>query len=458
MVVPIPKPWTSDADPSGSIGIRILSFETAAAMTRLVSLHRMVSDPEILKLRSETMRSQGVAYLNSTDQSLLIRLACAELVDELDRTAEVVSRLSKRCHGPLPVGFDRVYTDLKTGSIDPNRLLGLKFAGKGIEKRMKKMEKYISQASKLYLEMEVLADLEATDRKKWGRLSGPIPMQKKSTEDSLQIDINSQHHKVGKLRENSLWSRSFDKAVELMALSCYSIFARICVVFGPFVSGLPRIVVNKESSRLFFASSHVKFKIHPRSGPLDRPAAKKEIAIRNSCPIISNTDKCLDAVSWGKMLEPAPNTVGGSGLAQRYANIIVMAERVMMEGAEEAEAGREELYEMLPLGLRTAVGAKLRMCWRERGPLDGSLANGWKDAVWRIFGWLGPMAHDTVDWHAERNMDRRQRFESGPRKYLLQTLHFSDKVKTEAAIVEVLTGLSLVCWYDEQCRSGSYRY
>lgn len=449
MVVPNPKALTPDV-------VGFLAFETAAAMSRLVSMHRMVSEPEILKLRSEAMRSQGVAYLNSTDQTLLLRLACAELIEDLDRTAEVVSRLSQRCRGPLPIGFDRVYTDLKTGSIDPNRL-GVKFAGKGIDRRMKKIEKYVHQTAKLYSEMEVLAELEAAERKKWGRYSGPIPMQKPSLDDSLQLDIKSLHQKVRKLKEDSLWSKSFDKAVELMALACYSIFARICVVFGPFVSGLPRIVVNKENSRLFFANSHIRFRIHPRSGPLERPAAK-EVVIRNSCPIISTRDAETKLVSWAKMLEPAPNTVGGSGLAQRYANIIVLAERVLMEGAAEAEAERAELYEMLPMALRASVRAKLRDCWRERGPLDGSLADGWKDALWRIFHWLGPIAHDTVEWQAERNMDRRQRLEAGPRKFLLQTLQFSDKVKTEAAIVEVLVGLSLVCWYDEQLRSGSCKY
>lgn len=454
MVVPNPKSWIHD--------IGILAFEMAAAMSRLVSLHRMVSDAEILKLRSDTMRSQGVAYLNSTDQALLISIACAELIEDLDRTAEVVSRFCQRCQGPLPVGFDRVYTDLKTGSIDPNRL-GINFAGKRIEKRMKKMEKYISTASKLYEQMEILADLEATERKKWGRHSGPIPIQKPNAaaanDSSLKHDIKTQLQRVRKLKEESLWNQTFDKAVELMASACYSTFARICVVFSPYVSGLPRIVVNKETSRLFFASSHLKFRIHPRSGPLEPRPATKEVAIRNSCPIIRTRDSDTNSnkpVEWSKMLEPAPNTIGRAGLALRYANIIVLAERVMMDG--EAEAEKEELYEMLPMGLRSAVRAKLRDRWRERGPLDGSLADGWKDAVWRIFEWLGPIAHDTMDWQSERSMDRRQRFEYGPRKFLLQTLHFADKVKTEAAITEVLVGLSLVCWYDEQCRNGSYRY
>ncbi|KAJ6799125.1 uncharacterized protein M6B38_209400 [Iris pallida] len=447
MVVPNPR------DDASVVGI--LSFEAAATMSRLVSLHRSLSDAEVSRLRSDAMRSQGVAYLNSTDQSFLLRLACAELVEALDAAAEDVSRLSRRCRGALPVGFDRLYTDLKSGSIDPSRLA----SSRSIEKKVKKMAKYVAATERLFHEMELLNAMEATERRKWSRFSGPIPVQKlpQKPEAAPQLDIKSQLQKVRRLKEDSLWSQSFDKAVEVMALAAYSIFARICVVFGPYVSGLPHIVVYKETSRMGFATPHLKFRILPQSGPLERAAAAKEVAIRNSCPIPRRAGcEYNGRLDWSRMLQPPPHTVGGSGLALRYANVILQAEKVMLEG-EAAKEEREELYWQLPLGLRAAVRAKLRDCWRKRGPSDGDLAMGWKDAVWRIMGWLGPVAHDTVRWQGERTMDRAQRFESQPRTLALQTLQFSDREKTEAAIAEVLVGLSLVCWYEEQGR-GSLRY
>lgn len=439
--------------------VGILSFEAATAMSRLVSLHRSLSDAEVSRLRSDAMRSQGVAYLTSTDQSFLLRLACAELIEELDSTAEAVSRLSRRCRGALPVGFDQFYTDLKSSSIDPTRL-GLKFDARSAEKKVKKMDKYVSATEKLFKEMELLGAMEAAERRScWSRFSGPIPVQKAAPPQ--QLDIRSQQQKVRRLKEDSLWSQSFDKVVEVMALAAYSICARICVVFGPYVSGLPRVVVYKESSRMGFATPHLRFRVHPRSGPMERrstaPAAK-EVAIRRSCPIPRTTGEEYynGRNDWSQMLSPPPHTVGGSGLAVRYANVIIQAEKVMMEG-EALEKEREELYWQLPAGLKAAVRAKLRECWRRRGPMDGDLASGWKDAVWRILGWLGPVAHDTVRWHGERTVDRTRRLEPQPRMLALQTLQFSDREKTEAAIAEVLVGLSLVCWYDER-RRGSLRY
>lgn len=450
MVVPRPK--------DDMTVLCILAFEAAATMSRLVSLHRSLSDSEISHLRSETMRSQGVAYLNSTDQSLLVRLACAELIVDLDRAAEAISRLSLHCRGAMPIGFGKLYADLKSGTIDPSRL-GIKSAGKSIEKRVKKMEKYVSATARLYQEMELLNAMEATERRTWRQFSGPIPTQKAQqlASDTLQLDIKSQHQKVRRLKVDSLWNQSFDKAVDIMALSAYAIFARACVVFSPFVSGLPNIVVYKESSRLSFATPHLKFRINPRSGPLERTPTVKEVAIRNSCPILRTKDDYENGrVDWIQTLRPTSRTVGGSGLALLYANVILQAEKVMLDGDASAE-DREELYSSLPVALKSAVRTKLRDCWKERGASDGDLAKGWKDAMWRIFGWLGPVAHDTVQWHGERTMDRMQRFESRPRVLMLQTLHFSDREKTEAAIAEVLVGLSLVCWYDKQ-RRGSMRY
>jgi hypothetical protein len=67
------------------------------------------------------------------------------------------------------------------------------------------------------------------------------------------------------------------------------------------------------------------------------------------------------------------------------------------------------------------------------------------------------MAHHTVQWQAERTMDRTRRFDGGTRVYALQTLRWADKEKAEAAIVEVLVALSCICWYEER-RRGSVRH
>ncbi|XP_008801613.2 uncharacterized protein LOC103715676 [Phoenix dactylifera] len=444
-------------DPPGVVGI--LAFEAAATMARLVSLHRALSEHEVRRLRSEIMRSQGVAYLNSTDQFLLFRLACAELMDDLDRAAAAISHLGVRCRGALPRGFASIYADFKAGGISTDlRRLGMGSTPKAVEKRVRKMERYVAMTARLYAEMEMLSELEASERKmeqQWRRYSGPIPMQKHIAADPLRLEIKSQRQRVRRLKEESLWSQSQDKVVERMARAALSVFARICAVFGQFVPGLPdnRVSLRPRTYPIFF-SKH-------SSGPMERPIPR-ESNVRNSAPIFRTAEAITKPYAdWRKQLVAPPTTVGGSGLARRYANAIVLAERLHLmrsggdgldsEEAREAAAVREELYGLLPAGMRGTVRAKLRECWRkDSGVVDQWLAKGWKEAVGRILGWLGPVAHDTVWWQEERSMDRQQRFDTRPRSLLLQTLHFSDKEKTETAIVDVLVGLSCVCWYDER--------
>ena len=98
--------------------VGILAFEVAAVMSRFVSLHRSLAEDEVRRLRTD-MRSQGVAYLTSKDQPFLLRLACAELVAELDKAAAAVSRIAAKCQDPLLRGFDRIYDGLKAGVACP---------------------------------------------------------------------------------------------------------------------------------------------------------------------------------------------------------------------------------------------------------------------------------------------------------------------------------------------------
>lgn len=67
-----------------------------------------------------------------------------------------------------------------------------------------------------------------------------------------------------------------------------------------------------------------------------------------------------------------------------------------------------------------------------------------KEALKKIFMWLSPMATNTLLWQRERRVEMMSGFENRPPVLLLQTLHFADKEKTEAAIVEVLVGLSFI--------------
>ncbi|KAJ1286191.1 hypothetical protein BS78_03G334000 [Paspalum vaginatum] len=485
------KPWLPvdlrlPAGPQASLGI--LAFEAAAAMAKLLSLHRSLSDQEISRLRADAMRSPGVAYLNSTDQAFLLRLACAEQVVSLDAAAAAVARLALRCG----LDFAGVYSCLKAGAHDA-RLDPL--LAKGIKVKAKKMERLVAATAKLCSEMEALEELESAERKMsvrgWSRLSGPIPqnpaaaaaaaaaqqlqLQQQAAGDSpgaesLRQELKTQQLKVKRLKEESLWSQSYEKAVGLMARAACAVFVRICSIFGPFVPGLPPppppATTDSVQTRLSKLLHPRSGKARASSGPITRrdgPSSRVHPPMSNSCPIIGlrpSSGQNKPATDWRKVLDAPARTVGGAGLDQQYANVIVSAEELLRMEAEgrqeEAAAERAEMYEMLPAKLRAAVRSKLREWWRDPGPLDEALAQGWKDAVERIMAWLGPMARDTVQWQAERNMDRTRRFDGAPRVYALQTLRWADKEKAEAAIVEVLVALSCICWYEER-RRGSVR-
>ncbi|RCV28102.1 hypothetical protein SETIT_5G379200v2 [Setaria italica] len=481
----VQKPWLPvdlrlPAGPQASLGI--LAFEAAAAMSKLLSLHRSLSDQEVSRLRSDAMRSPGVAYLNSTDQAFLLRLACAELVVSLDAAAAAVARLGLRCG----LDFGGVYSCLKAGAHDA-RLDPL--VAKGLRVKAKKMERLVAATARLCSEMEALDEMESAERKmnvRGWRLSGPIPQNPQAAAaaaaaaaaqqqqagdspeaESLRQELKMQRLKVKRLKEESLWNQSYEKAVGLMARAACAVFVRICSIFGPFVPGLPPPLPSATTDSVQTRLSKL---LHPRSarakassGPITRRDGPSRVhpPMSNSCPIIGlRPSGQKSPTDWRKLLDAPPSTVGGAGLDQQYANVIVSAEELLRMEAEgrqeEAAAERAEMYEMLPAKLRAAVRSKLREWWRDPGPLDEGLARGWKDAVDRIMAWLGPMARDTARWQAERNMDRTRRFDGAPRVYALQTLRWADKEKAEAAIVEVLVALSCICWYEER-RRGSVR-
>lgn len=464
MVMPA-RSWLADlrsrlsAGARAEAGLGILAFEAAAAMSRLVSLHRSLSDVEVRRLRADALRAEGVARLTSTDQSLLLRLACGELVADLDRAADTAARLGARCcsvDAPFLHDFDRVYAEAKRGSSLAWLDAAVGFS-RGAAKRFRKMERHVAVTAKLYAEMDALSELEASERRmeQWKRHSGPIPAQpvparrEQAAEpgEKLMRELRSQRQKVRRLMEGSLWSVAAHKVAKLVTKSVLAVLARISIAFGAFVPGLPPLTVGRT-----WALGH-------SSGPLHRAgAATVDAAIRHSAPIFRPKDTAL---SVSESIKPPASTVGGSGMELRYANMILSAETLLTAlrpaiHSEEVQDGmelskRDELYKMLPVTIRVAVKAELRDSWRGQS-VDEEAAAASMDAVDRVLQWLGPMAHDTVRWHDERSMERAQRFSMRPRALMVQTLHFADRQKADAAIIEVLVGLSCVCWYDDERR------
>ncbi|KAF7112924.1 hypothetical protein RHSIM_RhsimUnG0178800 [Rhododendron simsii] len=441
-------------------------------MSRLLSLYKSLDEAEVSKLRNQVMKSRGVAYLNSKDEASLLTLACAERLEDLDKAASTVARLGNRCSDFGLNRFDLVYTDLKLGIIDLGKL---EYGSKDSHKRIEKMEKLVYATSRLYAALESLSELETSERKlhQWRNNStSKMALQAQATSfDLFNQKIAYQRKQVTHLKATSLWSQTFDRSVGLMARIVCIVYARICVVFGPFVSFLPH--VSLRNVRCSHRRDIIRIQpeyclIEPvreqvvttRSGPIPKVAKPKLVRFHSQKSILYSADLGDSSSNNNRVFNAAgPATVGGSGLTLRYANLILLLEKYLDSGVTIGDDARGALYDMLPENLKTMVRTKLAKsasigaAEEEEG--DGeSLAEGWREAMREIMGWLGPVANDTAIWQAERSFGKR-RFEPRPPVLLLQTLHFSDKEKVEAAVAEVLVGLSFIYRYENRRDSSN---
>ncbi|KAK3445216.1 hypothetical protein EUGRSUZ_A01293 [Eucalyptus grandis] len=475
--------FRADSKPQPMI-LGILAFDAAKTISRLVALYRSLTDAEFNRHRKEIIQSEGVAYLNSRDERLLLNLACAEQLEDLEGAVDAISRLCARCSNRSLSRFDLVYADLKQGLIDIGKL---DYGSRKVNRIVEKIEKYLSTTASLYSALESLTQMETSERKlkQWKKNFKENPLQKTNF-DLFESKIAFQRKQVRSLKDVSLWNQTFDKVVSLMAKLVCVVYARICILYGPYISKLPNAVKRKQQQN--------NIRIHPETFAPIMHRDESRHSMWNSGPITSTSKKsglskfysrelnvnmlllpdkasllaglmpgnsCVSEESSGGNLwrnnvllhSAARTTVGGAGLAMRYANVIMMAEQFLQGPGSMGEGARGQVYEMLPAQLREKVRAKLRGL-RSGGRGGGGgreMAEGWREAVERMMGWLGPVAEDTLRWQAERNTEKQRpgSLDTKGRVLLIQTLHFADVEKTEAAIVEVLVGLSCIYRYED---------
>lgn len=437
----------------------ILSFETAKTMSRLLSLYKSLSEAEFSSFRLSVIRSQGVRHLNSCDETFLLRLACAEKMDDLDRSAATVASLASRCRDIRFHDFGRTYAEMKLGSFD---LVRFAFPASEIDRRISKMEGMVASTSDLYTGLEILADMEAAGRRmaRWKNHPGPGPLKKPNSE-LFEQKLTWQRRSVRRVRDGSLWSQPFDKVVALMARFICNVYVKICAVFGPYVSDIPLVFsdgnsVSVTSGKLHFSTCEWGFpplQMPPRTSGTHERQGLKDPNCMKSPPVPrrhlfrafrheknrrqkETQEEVLLHRRRERVTEAEAKTLGGAALATRYANVIIMAEKMVMSPETVEEEMREDLYQMLPWRIRVEVRKKMRQY-----PMPA--ADGWKE-VEGILGWLAPMAHDMIRWQVERTFVAKKEFEPRRSVMLLQTLYFSDREKAEAVIVELLVGLSSV--------------
>ncbi|MED6144331.1 hypothetical protein PIB30_014679 [Stylosanthes scabra] len=217
----VPRKHDANAE---KVAIEVLAFEVASLMSKLVNLWQTLSDRQIAKLREEITNSVGIRKLVSEDDHFIERLICAEILENMAHVAESVSRLGKKCSDPRLKGFENAFYEFIATGFDP---YGWEFTFKKMEKKIKRMEKFISTNASLYQEMEVLADLEQTlARMKASGESDAVTLIE------FQKKVGWKRQELKDLREVSLWNRTYDYTILLLARSLFTIFHRINHVFG----------------------------------------------------------------------------------------------------------------------------------------------------------------------------------------------------------------------------------
>ncbi|XP_012849454.1 PREDICTED: uncharacterized protein LOC105969253 [Erythranthe guttata] len=253
------------------------------------------------RLEPGVIKSQGVAYLNSVDEEFLLSLAFAERLDlGLNR-------------------FDLVYTDLKLGIIDFGKL---EYGSRTADKKLRKMEKLVSANSSLHAALEGLTEMEVSERRLKQLKERQIELLQKANFDLFNHKLENQRKDVRYFRMISLWSKTFDKSVDLMARFVFLLYARICSVLGQGINPPP--------------IETIKEKLVPHSGPLlttSKPTMVRFYS-RKSLLFFDEDDNGNDGdggygadeekiVKSNKVFHSAgPTTLGGTGLALRYADVI----------------------------------------------------------------------------------------------------------------------------------------
>ncbi|KAK1276066.1 hypothetical protein QJS04_geneDACA010067 [Acorus gramineus] len=447
--------------------VGILTFEVSSLLSRVAFLWRSLSDGNLDKLRQAIASLEGVGKLVSDDDRFLLSLSLSEAADALSSSARHVSFLSHRCSDLALRGFGQAFDEMIERGFDP---FGWCFGSKKMERKVKKIERLVSAAGGLYQEMEVLTELEMCLRRARAVAVTAGPASPGLFE--LVQKVSWHRQEVKSLKHFTVWGRSFDYVVRLLARSLFTVIARARFVFGSDSTPdrLPRSrtitgLLHSSKSGPIFADSKAKWsgvsgciaggiempiqtgRLH-NSGILSR---HREAVVKET-PFFVDVDfvSLFGSKRKSMLYLPPPNTLGATALALHYANVIIMIEKLAGSPHLIAPDVKDDLYVMLPTSVRSSLRDRLKDYSGKSAVYDDvELAEEWGEAVARILEWLAPLAHNMVRWQSEHGFEQRRLV---PRTgvLLFQTLYFANQAKTEAAITELLVGLNYLWRYGNE--------
>uniref|UniRef100_A0A2C9V8B0 DUF668 domain-containing protein n=1 Tax=Manihot esculenta TaxID=3983 RepID=A0A2C9V8B0_MANES len=505
--------------------IGVLAFEVASLMSKVVNLWHFLSEKKIYRLKKEIVNSIGIQKLVADDDAYVMDLALNEIMEEFGLVSRSVARLGKRC-----LSLFRHFEHFVNNPLQRNlEWSGWDYRLKKMERKVKKMERFVAVTMQLAQELEVLAELEQTVSR---IRANPDLNRGKLLE--FQQKVMWQRQEVRNLREMSPWIRTYDYIVRLLVRSLLTILQRIKHVFE--LSQMPsqernnvhehmhpNCIPQSDSFSAVHSSIHTserilcrfssgpdsipritpeknkinkQLQLHPQSstlhgkhhnfrtswlahvGPFKEcviSGTESPLLLESCKPDVCNSIECtadymknvakMENLNMGSLicsnriysklalfsskcglLNAPPSTLGHAALSLHYANMIVLIERLASSPHMIDLETRDDLYNMLPTTIRTALRTRLKAFGNTLAPsaYDAFIAAKWSLMLKSILKWLSPLAHNMIRWHSERNFERKQEV-SRTNVLLVQTLHYANQAKTEAAITELLVGLSYIC-------------
>ncbi|KAK3428027.1 hypothetical protein EUGRSUZ_F04140 [Eucalyptus grandis] len=202
------------------------AFEVANTITKGAKLMQSLSEQNIVCLKEELLPSEGLQYLVSTDMDELLRIAAADLREELKSFTKEVVQFGNRCKDPQFYKLDRYFGKMESRPA-PWTLIR-----KDAWAVMQQLTNLVQPTSELYSNLQALGRIEEDYRQK---LQEHISLDEKDKNQSLSIlrsQLRSQRRHVRILKKKSLWSTALEVVVEKLVDIILCIQMEVLKAFG----------------------------------------------------------------------------------------------------------------------------------------------------------------------------------------------------------------------------------
>lgn len=225
-----------------SAGIGFLAFEISVLMSKLVQLWNQLEDTEFTRVKEQISNSTGIKKLISDDDRFLTELFLNEIVRDLQYVARSIARFATKCSDPVLHEFEKFVRDPVKNHFD---WFGWQYRWKKMERRVKKMQRFVALTAELSREMEILAEVERNIKRTtaifaFGGGGG------KSFKFRKKVKWHRRH--VQSLKLVTPWNRGFDYILRLFMRSIITVVERIKIVFGVMEIRRPPSVESEKSA------------------------------------------------------------------------------------------------------------------------------------------------------------------------------------------------------------------